>query len=275
MAARLTVHEVQFGYGGAPAVDGVTLEVPDQRITAIIGSNGSGKSTLLKGMARLLTPERGHVALDGRPIHTTDTRSVARVVGLLPQGPTAPDGVTVADLVARGRAPHQRWWRQWSREDEQAVQAAIRATDLTALADTAVHRLSGGQRQRAWIAMALAQDTPILLLDEPTTYLDVAHQVDVLELVRELNRHGRTIAMVLHDLNQAARYADNIVAMASGRVVASGTPEQVINPDVLSAVFSLNALVVECPATGRPLVVPTGPPPAYSKLPVSNLEANP
>ncbi|MET7950784.1 ABC transporter ATP-binding protein [Micromonospora sp. NPDC005324] len=260
MAARLTVHDVKLGYGGAAAVDGVTLEVPDRQITTIIGSNGCGKSTLLKGMARLLTPERGHIALDGRPIHITDTRSVARIVGLLPQGPTAPDGVTVADLVARGRAPHQRWWQQWSREDEQAVQAAIDATDLTALADTAVHRLSGGQRQRAWIAMALAQDTPILLLDEPTTYLNVSHQVDVLELVRELNQRGRTIVMVLHDLNQAARYADHIVAMASGRVVASGTPERVITPDVLSDVFTLDALVVECPATGRPLVVPTGLP---------------
>ena len=187
MPARLTVHDVQLGYGGPPAVDGVTLEIPDRRVTGIIGSNGCGKSTLLKGLARLLTPSRGHVALDGEPVHRTDTREVARVVGLLPQGPTAPDGVTVTDLVARGRAPHQRWWQQWSREDEAAVQGALDATDLTALADTPVQRLSGGQRQRAWIAMALAQDTPILLLDEPTTYLDIAHQVDVLELVRRLS----------------------------------------------------------------------------------------
>ncbi|WP_456698624.1 ABC transporter ATP-binding protein [Aeromicrobium sp. P5_D10] len=223
-AARLQARGVTIGYDHEPVVRDLSLDVMDGSVTAIIGPNGCGKSTLLRSMARLMAPASGEVLLDGEPISSVGSKEVARRMALLPQTPIAPDGLRVADLVARGRHPHQKWFQQWSPEDEAAVDEALAWTDITELKDRSLDRLSGGQRQRVWIAMALAQDTGLLLLDEPTTYLDLAHQVEVLDLVARLNRdRGRTVVMVLHDLNLAARYADVIVVMHRGRVVAEGS----------------------------------------------------
>ena len=255
----LQARRVVLGYDDRVVVDGVDLAVPYGQVTAVVGPNGCGKSTLLRGLARLLAPRSGAVLLDGRDLHRTPTREVARRLGLLPQTPVAPDGVTVGDLVARGRAPHQRWWQQWSADDERAVQAAMVATDTAHLAERLVDELSGGQRQRVWLALALAQETDVLLLDEPTTYLDLAHQVDVLELVAHLEAsQGRTTVMVLHDLNHAARYAGHLVAMKEGRVVAAGAPQEVLTEELVADVFGLACAVVPCPVSGRPLVVPQG-----------------
>ncbi len=255
----LRARDVVLAYDERPVVDGVDLAVPPGRITVVVGANACGKSTLLRGLARLMAPRSGAVLLDGRELHRTPTREVARSLGLLPQSPVAPEGVTAGDLVARGRSPHQRWWQQWSAEDQRAVEEAMAATSVTELADVPVDELSGGQRQRVWLAMALAQDTELLLLDEPTTYLDLAHQVEVLELVAELNaRRGRTIVMVLHDLNHAARYAHHVVAMKDGRIVAEGAPAQVVTEELVAEVFGLDCAVVPCPVTARPLVVPRG-----------------
>ncbi|HET9144358.1 ABC transporter ATP-binding protein [Actinophytocola sp.] len=240
-------------------VDDLDLTVPDGRISVIVGANASGKSTLLRALARLLIPRAGSVHLDGRSIHEMPTRQVATQVGILPQGPVAPEGLTVGDLVGRGRAPHQRWWHQWSATDEHEVAEALRLTGLTDLARRPVDELSGGQRQRAWIAMAIAQGTPILLLDEPTTYLDLAHQIDVLDLIVDLNRReGRTVVMVLHDLNQACRYADHMIAMRSGRIVAEGGPAEVITAELVEEVFGLRCRVIADPVAGTPLVLPVG-----------------
>lgn len=253
----LRAQALRLGYGDRTVVDDVDLVLPAGEVTVVIGANACGKSTLLRGLARLLRPQGGSVLLDGRDLHTSPTREVAQRLGLLPQSPTAPEGVTVGDLVARGRTPHQRWWQQWSADDERAVTDAMAATDVAALADRLVDELSGGQRQRVWLAMALAQDTEVLLLDEPTTYLDLAHQVDVLELVVALNtQRGRTVVMVLHDLNHAARYATHLVALRDGRVVAEGAPEEVVTEQVVLDVFGLSCVVVPCPVSGRPLVVP-------------------
>jgi iron complex transport system ATP-binding protein len=255
----LRAEGVVLGYGDHVAVDGVDLAVPAGHVTVVVGANASGKSTLLRGLARLLAPRGGAVLLDGRELHRTPTRDVARRLGLLPQAPIAPDGITVGDLVARGRSPYQRWWQQWSADDERAVSEALAATDLTGLAERYVDELSGGQRQRVWLAMALAQETEVLLLDEPTTYLDLAHQVEVLDLVAELNgERGRTVVMVLHDLNAAARYASHVVAMKDGRIVAEGPPADVVTEQVVADVFGLASTVVPCPVSGRPLVVPKG-----------------
>lgn len=257
--SRLRAEQVVLGYDGRVVVDGVDLDVPTGAVTVVIGANACGKSTLLKGLARLLRPRSGGVLLDGQDLRRIPTRTVAQQVGMLPQSPVAPEGATVGDLVARGRAPHQRWWQQWTPEDESAVERALAATGTTELVERALDELSGGQRQRVWLALALAQDTELLLLDEPTTYLDVAHQVEVLELVARLNRErGRTVVMVLHDLNHAARYADHVVAMAAGRIVAQGTPEEVLTPTLVEEVFGLSCVVVPCPVSGRPLVVHRG-----------------
>jgi len=255
----LRAQGVVLGYDDRVVVDGVDLVVPVGQVTVVVGANACGKSTLLRGLARLLAPRGGSVLLDGRDVHRTATREVARRLGLLPQTPVAPDGVTVGDLVARGRTPHQRWWQQWSAEDERAVREAMAATGVDGLADRLVDELSGGQRQRVWLATALAQETEVLLLDEPTTYLDLAHQVEVLELVAELNAtRGRTVVMVLHDLNHAARYAGHVVAMKDGRVVAEGPPAEVVTEELVADVFGLACAVVPCPVSGRPLVVPRG-----------------
>ncbi|GAA4964805.1 ABC transporter ATP-binding protein [Actinoplanes utahensis] len=257
MNARLRGEGLHLAYGDLTVIDGLDVDVHDGLVTTIIGPNGCGKSTLLKALGRLLRPTGGQVLLDGRRIDRTPTRDVARVLGVLPQSPTAPEGLTVADLVMRGRHPHQTWFRQWSRDDEDQVADALRWTDMLAYADRPVDALSGGQRQRAWISMALAQGTDLLLLDEPTTFLDLAHQIDVLDLVRRLHAEmGRTVVMVLHDLSLAARYADRLIAMKDGRIVASGAPDEVLTPALLESVFGLRAMVVPDPATGTPLVIP-------------------
>jgi iron complex transport system ATP-binding protein len=254
---RLAAESLRLAYDDRVVVHDVDLTLVDGSFTAIVGPNGCGKSTLLKALGRLLRPVSGQVVLDGRAIAKTSTRDIARVLGLLPQTPTAPDGLTVADLVARGRHPHQSWLRQWSREDELAVGEALAWTDMSELADRPVEALSGGQRQRAWISMALAQGTDLLLLDEPTTYLDLAHQIDVLELVARLHaERGRTIVVVLHDLNLAARYAQRLVAMRDGALVASGTPAEVLTEQLMADVFELEARVVPDPVAGTPMVVP-------------------
>lgn len=256
---RLRAEQVRLGYGDRTIVDGLDLDVVAGTITAVIGPNGCGKSTLLRALGRLLKPTAGQVVLDGKRIDRVPTREVAKVLGLLPQAPSAPEGLTVADLVARGRHPHQAWYRQWSADDEDTVAQALDWTGIADLAERPVDQLSGGQRQRAWISMALAQGTDLLLLDEPTTFLDLAHQVDVLELVRRLHSEaGRTVVMVLHDLNLAARYADRLVAMRDGRIVAAGEPAEVITEELLEAVFGLSARVIQDPVAGTPLVVPIG-----------------
>ncbi len=256
---ELAARGLRLAYDGAPVVHDLDLVVPGGAVTAIVGANACGKSTLLRGLARIMRPRGGLVTLDGRDIHRLPTREVARMVGLLPQGPTAPDGIRVADLVARGRHPHQGVLRRWSAGDDEVVAAALAATGTAELADRPVDALSGGQRQRVWIAMALAQDPDVLLLDEPTSFLDVAHQVDVLDLLAGLNRtHGTTVAMVLHDLNMAARYADHMVAMAAGRIVRRGTPEEVMTPETIRDAFGLEARVVADPVSGTPMMVPVG-----------------
>ncbi|MGK5497086.1 ABC transporter ATP-binding protein [Streptomyces sp. URMC 125] len=259
-ASRLAARGLTLAYEDRTVVDGLDLDVPDGRVTVIVGPNACGKSTTLRALGRLLRPRGGAVLLDGRELSDIPTRHIARSLGLLPQAPVAPEAITVADLVARGRRPHQRWWQQWSEADEAAVAEAMARTGVTGLAGRPVDELSGGQRQRVWIAMALAQDTELLLLDEPTTYLDIAHQVEVLDLVRRLNRErGRTVVMVLHDLNQAARYADHLVALREGRIAAQGPPAEVVTADLVREVFGLAAVVVPDPVTGGPLVVPGAP----------------
>ncbi|SHE74889.1 ABC transporter ATP-binding protein [Streptoalloteichus hindustanus] len=257
--ARLHAEGLRLGYGENVIVDGLDIEVLDNTVTAVIGPNGCGKSTLLRALGRLLNPQRGHVLLDGRRVDRMPTKEVARVIGVLPQTPQAPEGLTVADLVARGRHPHQTWYRQWSSDDESAVSEALRLTGMLEFAERTLDQLSGGQRQRAWISMALAQGTDLLLLDEPTTYLDLAHQVDVLDLVHRLHTEaGRTVVMVLHDLNLAARYADRLVAMRAGRIIAQGEPGEVLTEELLREVFELEARVIPDPVSGTPLVVPIG-----------------
>ena len=259
--SRLLTQDLTLGYGDRQVVHEVSVAIPDGKVTVVVGPNACGKSTLLKGLARLVRPQGGVVLLDGEAIHRRPTKEVAKVLGLLPQNPIAPEGVVVADLVGRGRHPHQGVFTRFSRtaEDRAAVEEAMVLTDTFDLADRAVDELSGGQRQRVWVAMALAQGTDLLLLDEPTTYLDVAHQVEMLDLLVELNaRRGTTIVMVLHDLNLSARYADHLVALHAGRIVAEGTPAEVVTEDVVRTVFSLDNRVIEDPVSHTPLVVPVG-----------------
>lgn len=258
-AHSLNAEAVTLGYSERTVVQGLDLHVQAGRITVIVGANACGKSTLLRSLARLLTPSEGRVVLDGKALHEWPTKEVARRLGLLPQSPIAPEGIVVADLVARGRSPHQRMLSRWSREDDAAVAEALDLTGTAALADRAVDELSGGQRQRVWIAMALAQRTDILLLDEPTTFLDIAHQVEVLDLLTDLNEtRGTTIVMVLHDLNLAARYADRLVAMCGGRMLADGAPEDVLTADLVEKVFGMRSEVVLDPVSRKPMVLPIG-----------------
>ncbi|MCR8694909.1 ABC transporter ATP-binding protein [Rhodococcus pyridinivorans] len=258
-APRLVAEHISLGYGERLIVDDLDLSIPTGVVTTVIGPNGCGKSTLLRALSRLLKPRTGTVLLDGHDITTMRTREVARVLGMLPQAPVAPEGLTVADLVSRGRHPHQSWFRQWSSDDEDEVAIALDRTGIADLADRPIDELSGGQRQRAWISMALAQGTDILLLDEPTTYLDLAHSVEVLDLVDRLHSElGRTVVMVLHDLNLAVRYSDHLVVMKDGRVVASGVPSEVISVELLREVFDLDASVIDDPVSDRPLIVPIG-----------------
>ncbi|MDT0308385.1 ABC transporter ATP-binding protein [Streptomyces sp. DSM 44917] len=271
---ELRADGLHLGYGDRTVAEGLDLAVPPGRVTAIVGANACGKSTLLRALARLLTPRQGAVRLDGRALADYPSRELAQRLGILPQSPVAPEGLSVIDLVSRGRSPHQTWWRQWSRGDEEAVHAALAATGMTELADRPVDELSGGQRQRAWIAMAVAQGTPVLLLDEPTTYLDLAHQIEVLDLITDLNRNeGRTVVMVLHDLNQACRYADHLIAMKEGRVVAEGAPAAVITRETVAEVFGLRCRIDPDPVSGTPMVIPLGrhhaPAPAGAEVPAS------
>jgi iron complex transport system ATP-binding protein len=255
----LAVQNLTLGYGERTVIDGLNLVLPAGKITAIVGANACGKSTLLRSMSRLLPPRAGQVLLDGKQVHRMPAKELARTLGLLPQSPIAPEGITVADLVGRGRNPHQRMFSRWSAADDDAVAAALDATDTAVLADRSVDELSGGQRQRVWIAMALAQQTDLLLLDEPTTFLDVSHQVEVLDLLTDLNRsRGTTIVMVLHDLNLAARYADHLIALAGGGVHAVGDPHEVLTEETVQAVFGLTSRVLEDPTSGRPMMLPIG-----------------
>ncbi|WDZ88480.1 ABC transporter ATP-binding protein [Nocardiopsis sp. HUAS JQ3] len=258
-AHSLLVEDLTLGYKDRVVIESLDLTIPPGRITAIVGANACGKSTLLRSMSRLLAPRVGHVLLDGKEVHRLPSKELARTLGLLPQSPIAPEGITVSDLVGRGRHPHQRMLSRWSREDDEAVAEALEATRTVDLADRPVDELSGGQRQRVWIAMALAQRTDLLLLDEPTTFLDVSHQVEVLDLLTDLNRSlGTTIVLVLHDLNLAARYADHLIALASGRLHAAGAPEEVLTPETVHAVFGLRSEVITDPTSGRPLMLPLG-----------------
>jgi iron complex transport system ATP-binding protein len=246
-----------LAYDDRVVADGLSVEIPDGSFTVIVGPNACGKSTLLRALSRMLRPKAGTVYLDGQAISSQPSKQVARTLGLLPQSPIAPDAITVSDLVARGRYPHQGLLRQWSPDDARAVAEALAATATTELADRPVDELSGGQRQRVWLAMALAQETPILLLDEPTTFLDIAHQIEVLDLCADLREErGHTMVAVLHDLNHACRYATHLIAMRDGRIVAEGAPSDVVDAALVEAVFGLPCQVIEDPESGTPLVVP-------------------
>ncbi|KRE56853.1 ABC transporter [Arthrobacter sp. Soil736] len=271
--AVLKARDLTLQYDQRRVVEDLTAEIPEGRVTMIVGANACGKSTLLRGLSRLLKPAGGTVTLDGKDIHSRPARELARTLGLLPQHPTAPDGITVRDLVGRGRYPHQGFLRGWSEKDDAAVQRALEATETLDLAGRNVDELSGGQRQRVWIAMALAQETEVLLLDEPTTYLDLAHQVEVLDLVTDLNRQrGTTVAIVLHDLNLAARYADHVIALKGGRIVAEGDSTDVITEGLVRNVFGLESRVVPDPVSGTPMIIPLGRHHADPKAPTSILE---
>jgi iron complex transport system ATP-binding protein len=250
------VENLTLAYGaGAPVVSDLTLDVPAGRMTAVVGPNGSGKSTLLRGMSRLLIPQSGRVLLDGKDIHQLPARELARQLGVLPQGPVTPDGITAAELVSRGRHPHRGLFARLTTADQQAIDDALAAVELAELRDRPVDQLSGGQRQRVWIAMVLAQGTQHLLLDEPTTYLDLAHAVDVMNVVHAAaHSAGRTVVTVLHDLTLAAQYADHLIVMGDGRIAAQGVPGEVLSEQLLADVFGLRATVVE--VGGAPVVVP-------------------
>ncbi len=258
-STRLQARDLSTGYGERRIIDALDVDIPDGAFTVIIGPNGCGKSTLLRSLARLIKPQDGAVLLDGTDIAHVKTKELAREIGLLPQASIAPEGITVIDLVTRGRHPHQGMLRRWSQHDEDAVRAALERTRLTDLTTKVVDELSGGQRQRVWIAMALAQETPLLLLDEPTTYLDISHQIDVLDLCTSLQQEGRTLVAVLHDLNQAARYATHLLAMKDGRIVAQGPPRDVVTTGLVDDVFGVKARIIDDPETGGPLIVPHAP----------------
>jgi iron complex transport system ATP-binding protein len=253
----LRAEDLELAYDERVVAEHLGIEIPDGSFTIIVGPNACGKTTLLRALARLLRPRHGGVYLDGELITSRPSKEVARRLGLLPQSAIAPDGITAADLVARGRYPHQKLLRQWSADDERAVRQAMEDTGVADLADRIVDELSGGQRQRVWLAMALAQETPILLLDEPTTFLDIAHQVEVLDLCAGMHEaQGRTLVAVLHDLNHACRYATHLVAMREGAIVAQGEPAEIVTAELVQEVFGLPCRVIEDPESGTPLVVP-------------------
>lgn len=255
-ATRLAAQGISVGYDETPIIEDLELGVLEGELTVIVGPNACGKSTLLKALARVLRPGSGSVLLDGQDIQSRPRRDVAKTLGFLPQSATSPEGITVGDLVARGRYPHQSVFSQWSKQDQAAVEQALADTRIAQLRYRYVDELSGGQRQRVWIAMALAQQTPLILLDEPTTFLDMAYQIELLDLIRELQRQGRTVVAVLHELNLAARYATRIVMMKAGRIEAQGTPTEVLNAEQLLGTFGLNARVIADPDDGTPVILP-------------------
>ncbi|MGO2518810.1 MAG: ABC transporter ATP-binding protein [Microbacterium sp.] len=258
-AHTLSAEGITLAYGDRTVIEGLDISLAPGKITSIVGANGCGKSTLLRALARLLKPASGQVILDGKSVHSQSTKEVARVLGLLPQSPIAPEGIAVADLVGRGRHPHQKALARWNAHDYEVVADALEATGITDLADRSVDELSGGQRQRVWIAMALAQETDILLLDEPTTFLDVAHQVEVLDLLTDLAvSRGTTIVMVLHDLNLAARYSDELVAMCAGAVHATGAPDEILTHTLVEEIFGMANQITTDPVSGKPMVTPIG-----------------
>jgi iron complex transport system ATP-binding protein len=257
--SEIHARSLTLAYENATIITDLSVSIPDGEVTALVGPNGCGKSTLLRGISRLLKPRVGTVALNTQDIWKLPTKELAKRLGILPQGPVAPEGLTVHELVAQGRYPHQSWFQQWSPEDERITADALEITGIVEFADRPVDTLSGGQRQRAWIAMTLAQDSDVILLDEPTTFLDLAYQIDVLDLLHGLNRErGKTIVMVLHDLNQACRYADHLIAVKSGEIVAQGKPELIVDTKLVSQVFGLDCHIMPDPITGTPLVVPIG-----------------
>ncbi|SFE82266.1 ABC transporter ATP-binding protein [Alteribacillus iranensis] len=256
---NLEAKDLTISYGQDPIIDNLSIHIPKGEITVFIGGNGCGKSTLLRTLARLLTPEKGTILLDGEEMARMKTKNISKKLSILPQGPTAPEGLTVKQLVTQGRYPHQSWLKQWSSEDEKMVNAALRETNMSEYADFPVDALSGGQRQRAWIAMTLAQGTDTLLLDEPTTYLDMSHQIEILDLLYDLNdNEGRTIVMVLHDMNLACRYAHHLVAIQNKNIVAQGRPEDIMSADLVRRVFHMNCDVMSDPLFGTPMVIPHG-----------------
>ncbi|WP_270222141.1 iron-enterobactin ABC transporter ATP-binding protein [Kosakonia cowanii] len=259
LSPRLRGEALTLGYGKKVIAEQLSVAIPDGHFTAIIGPNGCGKSTLLRTLSRLMTPTEGHVYLDGEQIQRFASKEVARRIGLLAQNATTPGDITVQELVARGRYPHQPLFTRWRKEDDEAVKRAMKATGVESLAQQSVDTLSGGQRQRAWIAMVLAQETAIMLLDEPTTWLDISYQIDLLELLSELNREqGYTLAAVLHDLNQACRYATHLIALRDGKIVAQGAPKEIVTAGLIEEVYGLRCMIIDDPVAHTPLVVPLG-----------------
>lgn len=257
--SELYITELSLSYENSHIIHNLSLTIPHGQITTLVGPNGCGKSTLLRGISRLLKPRAGHVILSGQDIWKLPTKELAKQLGILPQGPVAPEGLTVHELVAQGRYPHQSWFQQWSAEDERVTKEALEITGTAEFADRPVDTLSGGQRQRAWIAMTLAQDSDLILLDEPTIFLDLAYQIEVLDLLQDLNiERGKTIVMVLHDLNHACRYADMLVTVRNGEICAQGIPHEVVTVDMVKSVFGVDCMVIDDPVTDKPLVVPEG-----------------
>ncbi|PJE55071.1 iron-dicitrate transporter ATP-binding subunit [Marinomonas sp. BSi20584] len=255
----LSTQSVTLGYDQTIIANNLSVDIPEGKFSIIVGPNGCGKSTLLRALSRLLPPTSGQVRLNGQDIHSLPTREVAKILGLLPQSAIAPDGIKVVDLVARGRFPHQKWFQPWREQDQIAVESAMKATGIMEFAQHHVDQLSGGQKQRVWVAMALAQETPLLLLDEPTTYLDIAHQIELMDLFQDLNRlQGHTMVAVLHDLNHACRYADNLIAMKAGKIIASGAPKDIVTEALIEDVFGLPCMILEDPVSGTPLIIPKG-----------------
>ncbi|MEE3651306.1 MULTISPECIES: ABC transporter ATP-binding protein [unclassified Brenneria] len=259
MTSLLHATDLTLAYDKKIIAEALSVTIPDNQFSVIIGPNACGKSTLLRALCRLLKPLAGEVLLDGKNIHHLPTKALARQIGLLPQHAIVPDNITVADLVARGRYPHQNLLKPWSAADQEAVEQAMLATNVSSLAERSVDELSGGQRQRVWIAMVLAQQTSLLLLDEPTTWLDMAHQIDLLDLFRDLHQqHDRTLVAVLHDLNQACRYADHLIVMQAGRLMAQGKPSEIVSADLIRQVFGMPCVIIDDPVSHTPLIVPCG-----------------
>ena len=257
--SALETKSVTLAYEQNVIAKNLSVEIPNGKFTVIVGPNGCGKSTLLRSLSRLLLPQSGEILLNGENIHSQSTREVAKKLGLLPQSAIAPNGIKVIDLVSRGRFPHQKWFQPWSEADQKAVELAMQATGVMDFAQHNVDQLSGGQRQRVWVAMALAQETSLLLLDEPTTYLDIAHQIELMDLFQDLNRiQGHTLVAVLHDLNHACRYADHLIMIKAGEVIATGSPNEIVTEALIKQVFGLSCLILPDPISNTPLIIPRG-----------------